>query len=122
MSPRTTLNPTRDAMLDQAIKETRDAELPLTLDNISLRLPIDFDVLQSEVDLFLAPSIEPAAVADQRETRAPPKPRPPSPQEIEAASNRVVAANNTLAQARADLIVRQRAEKEANDKLARAIV
>jgi hypothetical protein len=121
----TTGNDIRDALLMAAIAKAQQDGVPITVPVLELEcgLPADFELGQDELDGMLASMAPAEAESTPIEPDAVDAPEESSPAAMTAteARDRVVALNNQLAQARADVMSAQQRQRDARAKLGAAI-
>jgi hypothetical protein len=127
----TTGNPARDQRLLDAIANTTALGEAATFESVAASLPDDFDLGQDEFALFVPQPVDAefSVIEPGDGTPATPPPvtgkmhapeRPPTPAEVDEASNLVVSLTNELSQRRADVNVAGRRVQEAIALRARA--
>ena len=109
----------RDALLKQAIQWTIEAGEIASVETVAACLPADFDLREAELHDFLADAQQPES--DALGLEPVPEAPAPGPASAEDAQAAVVAAHNTLIQARARVLVVSEHRRRAADALARAI-
>jgi hypothetical protein len=119
----------RDDMISQAVETATANGNPITLESLSAVLPADFELGADEVPaapiagkLHVAEATDSAAAIDDADFLGDPEPAPPPTEiEIAAAEDALVAANDALGRARANVQACQWRERGARDALAKAI-
>ena len=132
MTIETEVNPLRAAMVLNVISQNPGE--PIAVENLAKYLPDNFDLgpddLERYAEAALAEAVttrdggskEPEAVAESAAEIAPEQlSEPPTPEAIEAATLRRIAADQNIANARVAVTVAANAERVARDKLATAL-
>jgi pyruvate/2-oxoglutarate dehydrogenase complex dihydrolipoamide acyltransferase (E2) component len=131
MTDETEINPRR-AMMVQNIIALNSAE-PMTVENLAQFFPPDFDLGEDDLEHYRQsrpitfegePEATPAATQEAAPEAAsePEAPPPPAtPDQIEAATVRRIAADQSLANARVAVITAGNVERNARTKLAQAV-